>query len=962
MSVSVIQNNFIGGEVSPSLFGRLDDQLVGAGAATLKNFLVQPSGSLKKRSGFKFMRDLGTGRFRLIPFRFASDQTLVLVFGNNVMYVATQGQFVMNGGSPLRVSTPYSESEVWELEYSQNADVVTLTSPNVAPYELRRLGATNWEFKKISTVPTIQPPATVTATPTYPATTEDSATDDMAMNSEQRDIITAQYVVTAVDSDGIESESSGVAITKCNYYITGSTVEVSWSSVAGAATYRVYRYVSGVYGFLAQTSQCSISDTGTTPDTSMTPPTHHEAFIGQASKGEIINISVIDGGEGYSNEESSVQGSTVNFAFLPPAFLRLKWGGGWGFNQYYRLVLISPEGQRYETDVPCSRDNYDSVGESALFDVWPTAWNGTSCPVTFSQDLPEVTADWYVKLEQSTVPNFEGAVWLEGTSYGWSEANDFRNRLGDGATPSDVSASAKILWKKATATVMGRFAPMWSSDKGLSCRTALSSMAGNSITLDLQISGGTGAQAQATVVNGVIKSVTVLNGGSGYSTNSQVTVVSAQGSGARFRVEVSGDTPSEFPRASGQFDQRRVFAGSNKNPLKVWMTSAGKQSLMMTHIPIQDDDRIEVVAVASDADMVRHIVGMESLLLFTGSSELRVFSMNSDRLTPSTVGVRAQAYVGSNSVKPVVVGSNVIYIASRGGRPRQVTFSNSAQSYTSIDLGIRCPHLFDNYDIIDLSQSKAPVSTLWAVSTSGMLYGATFIPDQNINAWTRVDVGDKVESVCAIAEGSEDHVYIIVRRNGHAYLERMDPLTDTSTANYVDSYLAASFGSAQTTVSGLSHLNGRTVAIHGDGQYLGTSVVQGGAVTLPKPASNVAVGLPLEAQLITLPFEYTTAQNSVFRERNPTRMYLRVSGKGNLETGIYPRAGNEHLYPIFRNETEYAFQNQESQVLSVNVAGNWDKQSQLEVVNHDTLPIEILSMLGEVQVSPVSTAKQLAGG
>ena len=88
MSVSVIQNNFIGGEVSPSLFGRLDDQLVGAGAATLKNFLVQPSGSLKKRSGFKFMRDLGTGRFRLIPFRFASDQTLVLVFGNNVMYVA----------------------------------------------------------------------------------------------------------------------------------------------------------------------------------------------------------------------------------------------------------------------------------------------------------------------------------------------------------------------------------------------------------------------------------------------------------------------------------------------------------------------------------------------------------------------------------------------------------------------------------------------------------------------------------------------------------------------------------------------------------------------------------------------------------------------------------------------------------------------------------------------------------
>ena len=440
MSLSVIQNSFLGGEIAPSLYGRLDDTQVGVGASHLSNFIVQPSGALKKRSGFKFMQSLGSGRFRLIPFRFASDQTLVLIFGNNVMYIAAQGQFVMNGSKPYSVSTPYSESEVWELEYSQNADVVTLTSPNVAPYELRRYGATNWEFKKISTVPAIQPPSSVTAAPTYPATTEDAATDDMAMNSEQRDIITAQYVVTAVDADGIESEASAVAITKCNYYITGSTVEVSWSSVAGASTYRVYRYVSGVYGFLAQTSQCSISDTGTNPDTSMTPPTHHEAFIGQASKGEIINISVIDGGSGYSNEESSVQGSTVNFSFLPPAHLRLKWGGGWGFNQYYRLVLISPSGQRYEADVPCERDNYDSSGESAMFDVWPSAWNGSSCPVTFSQDLPDVTADWYVKLEPSTKPDFSGAVWLEGTSRGWSEDNSFKNRLGfsDGALCSYV--------------------------------------------------------------------------------------------------------------------------------------------------------------------------------------------------------------------------------------------------------------------------------------------------------------------------------------------------------------------------------------------------------------------------------------------------------------------------------------------------------------------------------------------
>lgn len=945
MAVAILQNSFLGGEIAPSLYGRIDDKLVSVGAAELTNFLIQPSGAIKKRSGFQFIKDLGSARFRLIPFRFSSEQTLVIALGTKIAYFITQGQFIMSGSTPYTITTPYSEAEVWDLNYSQNADVVTLTSASHAPMELRRYGATDWRLVEISTLPSLDPPEDVEASATYPASTSDTvADDDLKIQSEQRDVITAQYVVTAVDGSGVESEASGAAITKCNYYITGATVELSWTSVAGAASYRVYRYVSGVYGFLAQTTQCSLSDTGATPDTSQTPPYHREAFIGAPSTGEIISISVIDGGAGYSDKDT-VSGTTVDFAFMPPARLRLKYGGGWEFKTYYRLVLIAPDGARYSTDVPLSWEDYGSSGESNFFDVWPTDWNGSSCPVKFSQELPPVTAEWRVKLEPFTASGWEGDVWFE-NAYGWAEFNGIENRLSDGQTPSAVPATAKTLWQTATSSVMARFAPMWESEDGLSCKTAISSLAGNAITLDLEISGGTGARAQATAVNGVITSVRLLSGGRGYTENSQVKVISKQGSGAKFKLTVSQDTPSEYPRCSGQFDQRRVFAGSNKNPLKIWMTNPSNQSLMMTHTPIQADDRIEVVAVAEDADMIRHIIGMESLVMLTGSGEMRVMAVNGGALTPMTVGVRAQSYIGANEVKPVIVGSNIVYVAARGGHPRQVIYSDSSASYTSSDLGIRCPHMFDNKNIVDMTITKSPVSMVWAVSSDGMMYVATFLPDQNINAWQRIDVGGKIESVCAVAEGIEDHVYITVRRNGKCCLERMADLIihDDTQARMADSFLDATFEQPAATISGLDHLEGQEVSVHVDGEYRGTAIVEHGIININPAGKNVCIGLPYITRLITIPLEYGS-QSVVLKNRNINSLSLRVTGSGGIWYGVYPLHLNETMYQAKRNTTAQEEQNPTSKVLTLSVRGVWDKQSQIKIENRDTLPLEISSVL-----------------
>ena len=89
---------------------------------------------------------------------------------------------------------------------------------------------------------------------------------------------------------------------------------------------------------------------------------------------------------------------------------------------------------------------------------------------------------------------------------------------------------------------------------------------------------------------------------------------------------------------------------------------------------------------------------------------------------------------------------------------------------------------------------------------------------------------------------------------------------------------------------GLSHLEGQTVSILADGAVQPQQVVTSGAVTIPVAASVVTIGLPIQADLQTLPAAMQIdASFGQGRSKNINKAWLRVSRSSGVFMG--PDAG-----------------------------------------------------------------------
>lgn len=328
-------------------------------------------------------------------------------------------------------------------------------------------------------------------------------------------------------------------------------------------------------------------------------------------------------------------------------------------------------------------------------------------------------------------------------------------------------------------------------------------------------------------------------------------------------------TARGYPSAVTFYGDRLFWGGSISSPQTLWGSIVGDYENHKAST--RDDSALSLTLNSSDVNIIRWMVGDEKgLLLGTSAGEwvLRPSTQN-EALTPSNAqATRATAY-GSATVQALRAGKAVLFVQRNSRKVREFAYVYDDNGFRAPDLTVRSTHI-SKTGFVDAAYQAQPDSVVWLPRADGTLCGLTYDREQEVVAWHRHVLGGwsdsgqtvrpYVESVATISapDASRDDLWMIVRRyiNGavRRTVEYLTPAFDEEVAQedafFVD--CGATYdGSSTSTITGLMHLEGQSVAIYADGATQTSKTVAAGKVTLDTAASVVQVGLAYSATLQT---------------------------------------------------------------------------------------------------------------
>ncbi|WP_375408507.1 hypothetical protein [uncultured Methylobacterium sp.] len=331
-----------------------------------------------------------------------------------------------------------------------------------------------------------------------------------------------------------------------------------------------------------------------------------------------------------------------------------------------------------------------------------------------------------------------------------------------------------------------------------------------------------------------------------------------------------------WPDAVGLSDGRLCFAGRDRFWTSV-SDSYGSFARTLDGSTVGDASAISRSVGYGPVAIINWMLPLTRLILGSEGSEISVRSSALDApITPAGgVTIKDCSTQGSARVSAVKVDKRGLFVQKSGQKLYQLAYDVNSQDYEPSNMNRLHPDLFLNNPIVRLAVQRQPDTRIHCLRADGTVAVLTFEPRDEVEAWWRVETDGFVEDVCVLPGLVEDRVYYTVRRqvNGQQIrmrerFARQDQARGGEFNRIADCHKLYS-GPATATITGLGHLEGRTVCAWGNSKDLGTFTVQGGAVTLPEAVTVACVGLPYEGRFKSAKLAYAaqggTALNQIKR-------------------------------------------------------------------------------------------------
>lgn len=143
MRFSPVFTNFLSGEFSPKLYGRVDLESFFNSARLIQNYMLIIQGGVIRRPGSYYLTSTKTDQIaRLIPFYANTTTRYMLEFTNLLMRVYKDGVIV---GGPYELATVFTEAELFAFQFVQGIPgEMYIVHPSHRPQKLTWTADTTW--------------------------------------------------------------------------------------------------------------------------------------------------------------------------------------------------------------------------------------------------------------------------------------------------------------------------------------------------------------------------------------------------------------------------------------------------------------------------------------------------------------------------------------------------------------------------------------------------------------------------------------------------------------------------------------------------------------------------------------------------------------------------------------------------------------------------------------------------